>query len=269
MRTEGDSKNMKRANMKLRVAYILGFIMLFLNTAQSVCAELSLMNKVRIEQAIHRCETFDNELKYLDYWQDTITDENRETACLAEQFARQVAENGERWIQSKGDIFIVSCQKMNKGEQSKYYRCLRKGVDKILKQVTSPCNNLGAARVWDAEMCTRLVSYIFIIQFEEKIEKHKPILQKLLAIEFLKKLFQPIPAIILLVAYVLNIVLFADPGHWARIPRFGFSIGVLILLASYLEQGTYRFIASGVAIIIVTIAFIISTTHALIRLKRK
>ena len=235
--------------MRLRIFHIFCLFTCCLFNSGIVAAELSVTNQWRIEQSVHRCGKTDNALTYPEYWEDTITDENRETVCMAEQFAQLVAVEGEGWLKNEGVKFINKCKTQSKGNDAKYYACLQAGLEKITKQLSSSCKELGEEGLWDEGRCRRLVSYIFMTDFDKVMQANRPLITKVMDSKILKLLFSPIAAIILLILYVLDVVLLTDPGNWMRIPRFGFIVGTIIL-GTWFFQGELRFIGMGVAVLI-------------------
>ena len=212
-------------------------------------AELSVTSQWRIEQAKHRCDTTENAIVYTEYWQDSVTDENRETVCMAEQFAKIAAEEGDEWLKNASVEFIEKCKGVNEKDNAKYYSCLRIGLEKISKQLSSSCKELEDEGLWDAARCERLVSYIFIKEFNKVLMDHRSIVEKAMENEILKFLFGPIPAIIMLLLYVIDIVLITDPGNWWRIPKLGLIVGTIILVSWFLPD-QWKFLCLSFAILI-------------------
>ncbi|MCK5178471.1 MAG: hypothetical protein KAR32_03000 [Candidatus Omnitrophica bacterium] len=178
----------------------------------------------------------DNAITFPEYWRNSVTDENRETVCMAEQFAKLAAEDGEKWLQDRSVEFIDKCRELSAKDKTKYYQCLWKGVETIAKQVSSPCKELGDEGLWDEARCGRLISYIFTQGFNKVLLDNRPIVEKARDNKILKILFGPIAATILLLLYVLDVVLLTDPGNWWRIPKFGLVVGTIILVSWFLPD---------------------------------
>ncbi|MCK5083456.1 MAG: hypothetical protein KAR31_11160, partial [Candidatus Omnitrophica bacterium] len=84
-----------------------------------VAAELSVVNQWRLEQATHRCGEMDNAITFPEYWRNSVTDENRETVCMAEQFAKIAAEEGDEWLKNASVEFIEKCKGVNEKDNAK------------------------------------------------------------------------------------------------------------------------------------------------------
>ena len=231
----------------------LAFLLLFI--AIPSWAELSVTSKWRIEQAIHRCKQTDNMLTHSDYWGDSVTADNQETVCIAEQFAQQAASDGDAWLQNKSGEFINQCKEQAEGSDDKYFACLNEGVQAVLNQLTSTCKELGQEGLWDTARCNRLVSYIFLRDFDQVLAQHQPLLKKLAAIRWLRLLFNPITALAFLLAYVLNVILWIDPGNWMRVPKVVMVVGIMILVSMFLEN-EWRLLGFALATIISVVMII-------------
>jgi hypothetical protein len=178
-----------------------------------------------------------------------------------------VAEDGDPWLKHAGVEFINQCKKTkSEGGDTAYYTCLQTGLKKVTGQLSGPCKELGEEGLWDEARCQRLISYIFIKEFDEVLRANRPILQKLMDRKVLNFLSNPILAIILLLLYVLDIVFWTDPGNWYRIPKFGFIVGALILISWFLDD-QYRFLGIIVAVLICVGGII--RNHVLVLLKNK
>ena len=223
--------------------------------ANTVSAELSVTNQWRIEQAVERCKILSNALVYNEYWGDSVTDENRETVCIAEQFAQLAAFEGDGWLGHKAAIFIKECREKSNKDEDKYYACLNSGIEIIINQLSSPCVELGKEGLWETDRCNHLVSYIFLRKFEKVLEINQPLVKKLMGVTLLERLFNPIVAIVFLILFVFDIVVLTDPGNWMRIPRFAFVIGTVILVALFLN-GMWQFLCFGAAVLISIAAII-------------
>ncbi|MCK5177926.1 MAG: hypothetical protein KAR32_00215 [Candidatus Omnitrophica bacterium] len=235
--------------MKSKIFHALCLLACCLLSPDIAAAELSMINQWRIEQAIDRCQRTDNTLIFPEYWGTTVTDENRETVCMAEQFARLAALEGDGWLKNKALEFINQCKTESEGNDTQYYTCLQAGLTKVTKELSSSCEELGEAGLWDGNRCRRLVSYIFIKDFDKVMQSNRPIVEKMMDSKTLKLLFSPIAAIILLLLYVLDVVLLTDLGNWWRIPKFGFLVGSVIL-GSWFLHGELHFAGMGAAVLI-------------------
>jgi len=253
--------------MKMKVLYTL-CLFVFLSFVSSVAsAELSILSKWRIEQAVERCNKNDHALLYTDYWQDSVTEENRETVCIAEQFVRQVVAEGDAWMETKAMVFIRECRAKAGKNDKKYYACLTTGVKQIIKQLSFPCRELATEGLWEKDRCENLLSFMFAREFERVMEANKPFIKKMMDIRLLARLFNPVAAIIALVLFVLNMVVLVDRGSWTRIPKFVLIVGAIILASFFLEE-EYRFLGSGVAVILSVAAIVWSYLRPFIE-KRK
>lgn len=235
--------------MKSRIIPIFCLFACCVVGAEIAAAELSVTNQWRIEQSVDYCGKTNNTLAYPEYWGSTVTDENRETVCLAEQYAQFVALEGGQWLENQGVEFINQCKAYSKGDNTKYFSCLREGLQQVTNQISSSCQELGDEGLWEEDRCRRLVTYIFIKDFDKILQTNRPLIKKLMDIKILKILFNPVTAIVLLLLFVLDIVLLTDPGNWMRVPGFGFLVGTIIL-ASWFFQGELRFIGMGGAVLI-------------------
>jgi len=248
-----------------RISY-LSLFCLFITTP--VSAELSVTNQWRIEQAIQHCKATDNALNYNEYWGNTVTEKNRETVCIAEQFAQLATFEGDRWLEHKAAAYIKECRENSQRNEKKYNACLQAGVKSITNELSSSCGELGKEGLWDAGRCRRLVSYIFLKNFNKVLKAHRPLMKKLMDFKLLGLLFNPIFAIMLLVLYVLDIVLLTDPGNWMRISKPVLIIGIAILVSMFLE-GAPRFIGMGSAVLMSIGAILWNHLRMVMKKKKK
>jgi len=222
--------------MRQRATHIICLFFLAAFAARIAAAELTVTTQWRIEQASETCTESGNALTFPDYWGEGVTDENHETVCIAEQFALLLKDDGQGWLDNASAIFIDTCKEAGGDDDVKYYQCLQKGLKKITKQVSAPCQELGEEGLWDEDLCRQLVSYVFIDDFQQVMEAHRPVLEKLAERETLHVIFGPIAAVIAMLLYVLDVVIWTDPGNWWRIPKFGSLVGALILGAWFLSS---------------------------------
>ena len=119
-----------------RTICFLSFLSLLPGVA---AAELSVTNKWRIEEAARHCTATGHELVYAEYWGDTVTDESRETTCIAEQFANLVIFEGDEWLDDKAPAFIKECREKAERDNKKYSSCLQTGLKALLQKLTFSC----------------------------------------------------------------------------------------------------------------------------------
>jgi len=238
--------------MKLYILFAL-FCLLIPETA---FAELSMTNQWRIEQADHRCRLTNNDITYTEYWGDAVTEDNKETICMAEHFANLVMMDGDAWLEKQGVELIQQCKEVTKKDKNKYFLCLQKNLVQFIKILSSPCRELGVEKLWEEKMCRRLVSFIFIQRFEELLEVSKTPVEKIGAwidrignIGAVRILFNPVMAVLWLIVFILDMMLLIDRGNWTRVPRLGIIIGSIILVSCYVKGGL-RYFSAGIAIFI-------------------
>ena len=187
---------------------------------------------------------------------------------MAEQFAQLVSDEGEGWLENKSLEFINQCKTHSAGNNTKYYSCLEMGLKKVTKQLSSSCQELGEEGLWDEDRCARLVSYIFIKDFDTIMQANRPLIEKVTGSKVLNSLFNPIVAIVLLILYVLNIVLLVDPGNWSGTSKFCFVVGAIIL-GSWFLKSEFRFFGMGGAILICVGGIILSYIKMLFKPDKK
>jgi len=237
-----------------------------LATQQSVSKtaldDLSLISTWRIKQATSLCEESNNELIYKEYWGSSIRSENMNTVCMAERFADQVAGDGYLWLNKKAVELIEQCKKQGEKDKRIYTFCLEKNLKQITKTLSSPCAELGEHNLWEEQKCRRLVSYIFIQDFQEVLEANKSTSEKLfnffdqLSQNLLVKiLFNPITAISILILFVFDIIVFISPGNWVAVTKINFIIGSLILVSCFLKGGLLILSTSFVIVLLILIIF--------------
>ena len=235
--------------------------------------ELSLTNTWRIEQAIERCDQSKNELTYKKYWQDSVNPENQKTVCIAEQFADQVAADGDAWLEKKANDLIDQCEMKGRKDVSMYTLCLERNIDKNAKVLSLPCNELGEKKLWSTQECEHLVSYIFISKFEKILLSRKPLLDRLKAPLdelsegiFFKFFVNPVMAILLFILYVLDVIFLIEGGTWMRVTKAGLFLGPLILLSCF-TYGGLGLLSSGITM--VAILMTIAWNHRVIVRKKE
>ncbi|OGX35111.1 MAG: hypothetical protein A3C36_07050 [Omnitrophica WOR_2 bacterium RIFCSPHIGHO2_02_FULL_52_10] len=262
--------------MKFRI--ILTITILLLSASDAVFAELSLTGTWRIEQAAGECQASGNQLLYPEYWQDAVTEENKETLCMAERFSDLVALDGDTWLKTKAAPMIQQCREDAKVDKRAYFTCLQENLESVTGELGSPCRELGVEKLWDEKMCRRLISYIFISKFEQVLEASQPLKDRILAriervkdIAFARNFFNPVIAVIFLVLYVLDVVV-VDSGNWTRVSqrvsRMGFTAGPAIL-GSCFAQGGLRHFISGCIIAVLVIAVIVNHIRLHYKLKKE
>jgi len=222
-------------------------------------AELSVTSQWRIEQADHRCRTTGNAITYKEYWGDAVTDDTKETICMAEQFADLVVMDGDPFLEKQGVELIQQCKKQTKNDMNKYFMCLKKNLEQVTKVLSSPCRELGEAQLWEEEMCRRLVSFIFVQRFEKIMEVNRPPMEKLkLWVDKLGNmvavnvLFNPIMAVLCLIVFIADVVLIVDRGNWTRASKMCIIVGMIILVSCYVKEGLRTF--SSIIAILVTVS---------------
>jgi len=155
----------------MKIKFLLASVCLLMSTI--VFAELSGNSMQRIKQGISRCDEVNNELIYKKYWRDTVKPENLKSVCMAEQFADQVAKDGEPWLKSNASGLIDLCRSQS-DDQKLYLSCLKTSLEKVAKELANPCVELEIEKLWDEDKCRRLVSYIFMTIFETINEVTEP-----------------------------------------------------------------------------------------------
>jgi len=220
-------------------------------------SELSLTSMWRIERATERCEQSDNDLLYKEYWGDSVKPENRKTICIAEQFADQVAAEGDSWLAKSAVDLIEQCEKQGRKNRQIYDFCLTKNLEQKTNILSTSCKELGEKKLWSELKCRHLVSYIFMINFEKKINSAKHPLERLkLSLDrkseniWFQFFLNPIMAILVFLLFVLDVVFLMEKGTWMRITKIGFFIGPLILISSLLNAGLRALSSSFVIVII-------------------
>jgi len=227
--------------------------------------ELSMISSWRIRQAKVHCEQYNNEILYKEYWGKALDTGDLKTICMAEQFADQVAGDGYQWLNNKAVGVIESCKLQGKKDKGIYAFCLQKNLQNVAKMLSAPCAEMGEQKLWDEHMCRRLVSYIFVQDFEEVLaentsffENLKNSFDKFSRVTLLRIMFNPIIAIIILFIFVLDVVYLVTPGNWTQVSRLSVFVGPLVLIAYFL-QGGLRLMLSG--FIIVSLLILIFWNH--------
>jgi hypothetical protein len=247
-----------------------------LGTPQIVFGELSVTNKWRIEQATLRCTESNNAIRYQEYWQDSVSDENEEVVCMAEQVADLiVTEEADEWLEKKAIELIESCKNDAKRDMRIYFLCLQKNLDRNTRIVSSPCKEFGREQLWDQEQCSRLVSFIFMKRFEGVLEENKPQIQKVHTsidkikdVKVVRTVFNPIIAIIFFYLLALAIVFLIDRGNWMRVSRWGFVTGPFIVISCFFSGG-WRFFLAGIAIITLIVLVLWNRRKTIVELIKK
>jgi len=237
--------------------------------------ELSMISSFRIKQARAHCEKTNNELVYKEYWGKSVKSESMNTVCIAEQFADQVAADGYQWLNKKAVPLIEQCKLQGKKDKRIYSFCLQKNLQQITKILSAPCAEMGEKNLWDEQNCRRLVSYIFVLNFEEVLEENMPFFEKLSNSfdkfsrnTLVKIIFNPITAILILIIFVMDIVMLITPGDWSQVSKLSFILGPLILLASFL-QGGMRVLFSGIVVITLLLMIFWNHNKSLFESKKK
>lgn len=148
--------------MKLKI--LLVAICLLLST--TAFAELSEISAYRINQGIAHCTETDNELTYKSYWKDSAEPGNLSALCMVEQFADQVAADGDEWLKTNSIRVMERCHARFSNDQRRFSLCLNEELDKIAKGLSSSCAELEAEEIWDKAECESLISYVFRKKFE-------------------------------------------------------------------------------------------------------
>jgi hypothetical protein len=222
--------------------------LLFLLFSSVVAAELSVTSKWRIEQAIQRCHATDNALTYAAYWGNSVTEGNRETVCIAEHFAQLANWEGDEWLEEKAPVFISSCRVQAQKNDEEYSKCLQNGVRVITQQISSSCKELGEEGLWDESRCKDLISYIFITKFDKILLAQRPFLTKVMDNKVFQLLCHPITAILFLILFVIDVLVWIDPGNWMRVSKMALFVGSIISLSFFLK-GQWRFLGMGIAVL--------------------
>jgi len=137
-------------------------------------AELSEISAHRIKQGIAQCNEVDNKLIYNKYWRDSVESEQLKAVCMAEQFADQVATDGDPWLRDAATSLVTHCRAQSQKQES-YFLCLKMSLDEIIHELAYPCVELEVEKLWSEEKCRRLVSYIFMKKFEMILEDYQPV----------------------------------------------------------------------------------------------
>jgi len=236
-------------------------------------SKLSLTSTWRIEQAERHCDQSNNELIYKEYWDNSIKPENQKTVCMAEQFADQVAADGDNWIETKAGELIEQCEKQGRKEKKIYFLCLRKNLEKNASILSSPCKELGEQGLWDQQKCEHLVSYIFMKKFDKVLassnsllERFKFALDRMSKKTLVKFFINPVVAILVFILFVLDVVFLIEKGSWMRVTKVGLFLGPLLLFVCFLKDGI-ALLLSGITIIIIFL--IIGWNHRKVTSKPK
>jgi len=237
-------------------------------------SELSLTSTWRIERAMERCEQSNNDLIYPEFWGDFVKPENRETVCLAEQFAEQMAADGDHWLANKSGKLIEECKKLGKKDEKIYALCLEKNLKQKILKLSRSCKEIGEKKIWSEQSCKLLVSYIFRMKIEKIVkpkmhllEKIKRSLDRLNENKWVKLLINPVMAVLVFLLFVLDVVFLTEKGNWMQISRTGLIVGPLILLSGFTKTGN-RLLSSGLAIVII-IGFIAWNHRKLVKKPKK
>lgn len=238
-------------------------------------SELSFTNAWRIEQAIERCDRFNNELIYKEYWGDSVKPENKKTVCIAEQFADQVAADGDSWLEEKSVNLIEQCENQGRKDKRIYHLCLQKNLEENIKILSLPCKELGEKKLWSERGCERLVSYIFIKKFEKVVESSRPLLERFkLALNrtnemMLVRFFvNPVMATFVFILFVLDVVFLIDKGAWIRVTKISLFFGPLILFSCF-TKGEARLLSSGIVIVIISMLVVWKHRRAAVESEKK
>jgi len=237
------------------------FTVLCLMYSGNAFAELSFTNRWRIEQASQRCSESGFTVKYTEYWKGAVKIEDKETLCIAEQYADGIIlEGADTWLTEKASVLIEQCEKNSYGKQKDNVKCLQQNLEYMIKRLSASCAELGKEKLWDADMCRSLIGYIFVKRFEVILDANLPPMKKFLSkIEklnnniFATVLFNPIMLTMLLFLYVLDIVLFIDPGNWMRTSKMCFIIGIGILGVCFLKGGMQHFISGLIMLLLLLV----------------
>lgn len=224
--------------------------------------KLSLSNSLKIEQAVKRCEQSNNELVYKKYWGDSIDSENQNSTCVAEQFADQLAADGNIWIETMAVDLIEQCEKQGRKEKKIYFYCLEKNLKSKVNILSSPCKELGKQGMWDYPACKDLVSYIFMEKFDNVLKHNTSLWERFnLALDglskgiFIKFFINPVMAILVFVLFVLDVVFLIEKGTWMRVTKTGLGISPVLLIACF-TKGGIQLLFSAI-VMVVMFAFIV------------
>lgn len=261
--------------MKLKFKILFACVCLLASTTvyadEPIESKLSLTSTWRIEQAVRRCDQSNNELIYKEYWGDSTKPENQKTVCIAEQFAIQVAADGDGWIETSTSKLMEECEKQGWNNEEIYFLCLKKNLEKNARILSSPCKELGEKKLWDQRKCEHLVSYIFMANFDDAVKSSRSLWDKIVrAFDRLSNniwanfFINPVTAILVFILFVLDVVFLIEKGTWMRVTKIGLIIGVLLLVTCF-TKGGIRLFLSGFAIIV--IFSIIGWNHRVVKRK--
>jgi len=191
--------------------------------------------------------------------------------CIAEQFAIQAADDGNRWLDKKAVPMIESCKMQGENDENVYFYCLQANLKQITNALSSPCAELGDLKLWDEQICRNLISYIFVQDFEKVLEANKPPVERIWSLldkasrnMLIIYLFNPITAILLLIFLVFDIILFLSPGNWFYASKMSLIFGPAIFISCFLKQGMLVLCAG---IVIVSLLMIIVSSHIFLLFK--
>jgi len=247
--------------MKSKFKILFVFICLLASTTvyanEPIESKLSLTSTWRIEQAVRRCDQSNNELTYKEYWGDSPKPENQKTICIAEQFADQVAADGDGWIEASAGTLVEKCEQQSNGREDIYSFCLKRNLEKNSRILSVPCKELGEKKLWDQRKCEHLVSYIFMTNFDDAARSNLTLWDKITRIfDRLSKniwvnfFINPVTAILAFILFVLDVVFLIEKGTWMRVTKIGLIIGFLLIIASF-TKGGLRLFLSGFTIIVI------------------
>jgi len=243
--------------------------------ANVIKSELSLASTWRIEQALERCDQSNNELIYKAYWRDSVKPENKRTVCIAEQFADQLAADGDMWLEKSSANLIEQCETQGRKNKKIYYLCLQRNLEKNIKILSLPCKELGEKKLWSERKCEQLVSYIFKKNFEKIVESNKPplvrfklALDRLSGKTLLPFFVNPVMAIFVFILFALDVVFLIDNGTWIRVTKTSFFLGPLILLSCF-TKGGIRLLSSGIAIVIILMLILWNHRRTPVKVEKK
>ena len=181
---------------------------------------------------------------------------------MAEQFADLALLDGDDWLENKAAAYIKECRTKSKDDETAYFTCLGKGVDSVVAALATPCRELGAAQLWDENMCQQLIGFIFVKKFEGVLEANQPLFKRFLSIldkfnevKSMRVIFNPAAALVILFLYFLDVVILVEPGNWMKITKMGLGIG-LAILASCFTSGGLRVLISGIVVLVLAVGFI-------------
>jgi len=252
------------------------FLMIFsLFVPETVFGELSLTNKMRVQEATRLCEKTNNKIRYQEYWKDTVSKETDAVVCMAEQMADLIVAESDVWLEEKGVALIENCTVKADKDMHVYYLCLQKNLDQMTRNISSPCIELGREQLWGEKQCNQLVSFLLMSKFEvilqkniSKIKKVHASIDKIKDVKAVRTILNPLLAFIFFYILSLVLVLVIDKGNWMRVSKWGLITGPFIIVSCFF-QGGWRFFLAGIAIGTIVIYIIMIERETIVKHAKK